>query len=274
MIAKRNSILEKLNIPEKIATTIGLVGLVLLLSMIFPNKDFGILKTPDISYNSWWIIPVGLVFIIVNIPFLKSGEIAESTNIVAYTESKALHEKFNEIIGSAHKEIIFWGGNFYYSVNENREQILERLKMGVVIKYLIFNPESSNCNYVSRDFNELENTFYDQTVTTIKNLKSIKGEWERAKQTSKKGGGLEIRLYNNIPRLRAYMIDTQSESSYSYFVHFLHKIDSSKTPAYQIKNNYKGIINSYLESFNNLWDSDDTITLEEYLKKTTLPDLK
>jgi sugar-specific transcriptional regulator TrmB len=274
MAPKKNSLLEKLNIPEKISTTIGLVGLILLLAMLFPNKDFGILKTPNIGYNSWWIIPIGLLFIGSNIPFFKSDEIVESTNIIVYKESKELHEKFEDIICSAKKEIIFWGGNFYISVNENREQILERLKMGVVIKYLVFNPESSNCNYVSKDFNEQENTFYDQTVTTIKNLKSIKSEWESAKQTAKKGGGLEVRLYNNIPRLRAYLVDTQSENSYSYIVHFLHNIDSSKTPAYQIKNNYKGIIQSYLDSFNNLWDSDDTITLEEYLKETAPSVLK
>lgn len=141
--------------------------------------------------------------------------------------------------------------------------------MGVTIKYLIFNPESSYCDYVSKDFNEQENTFYDQAVTTIKNLKSIKTEWESAKQTAKKGGGLQVKLYSNIPRIRAYLVDTQSENSYSYFVHFLNKVDSSKVPAYKVRNSYNGIIHSYLESFNNLWDSDDTITLEQYLEKRT-----
>jgi hypothetical protein len=268
MRPKQNSLLEKFNIPEKISTIIGLVGLVLLLALLFPDKDFGILKTPNISLNNWWIIPIGLFFIGLNIPLFKSEEIIESNDIIVYKESKELHEKFKDIICGAQKEIIFWGGNFYYSVNENREQILERLKMGVTIKYLIFNPQSPNCNYVSKDFKEHENTFYDQTVTTIKNLKSIKSEWESAKQTAKKGGGLQVKLYNNIPRLRAYMVDTQSENSYSYIVHFLHNIDSSKVPAYQIKNNFKGIIQTYLDSFNNLWDSDNTITLEEYLKET------
>ncbi len=237
--------------------------------MIFPNVDFGIVKTPDLKII-WWIVLLGVLMIIANIPLLKGANNLDSSDIMLFKESKELHEKFEEIINSAQKEIIFWGGNFYYSVNENRSMILEKLRKGITIKYLIFNPESPFCNYVSRDFNEIENTFYDQSITTIKNLKGIKAEWDILKLTSKKGGGLEIRLFNNIPRLRIYMIDTQSENSYSYIVHFLYKIDSSKVPVYKIRNNYKGIVENYLESFNNLWESADTITLEEYLKMTSL----
>lgn len=130
MPVKKISLLEKINIPEKISTTVGVLGLVLLLTMLFPNKDFGVIKTPDISHKVWWIAPLGLLLIAANIPFLRSKEIIESTHIIIFKESKELHDKFKDIISSAQKEIIFWGGNFYISVNENREQILERVENG------------------------------------------------------------------------------------------------------------------------------------------------
>ncbi len=267
---KRINVFSKYNIPEQIGTTLGLIGVILLLTYLFPDKDFGIIKIPKFDEYNIVRFLVGVLLISSNFPFFKIE--SKVFDVISYSQSRQLHSEFGTMLKSIKNEVIFWGGNFYISVNEHKATILDRLINGIKIKYLIFNPESTLCGYASKDFDENENHFYDQCITTIKNLRDLENEWGKNKKLVKtSGGSLEIKLYSNIPRLRTYMIDPHDVNAYSYFVHFMYNLDSSDLPVYKVRNGVNGIFKSYLNSFNKLWeDEENTITFENFLETTNL----
>lgn len=260
---KKINLFTKFNLPEQIGTTIGLIGVVLIVSFLFPDKDFGIIKTPKFDNFNYFALIIGVILIGINFPFFKK----EVVEVVIFKQSQEIQSEFKNIISGIKSEAVFWGGNFYISVNEHKSLLIEKLKNGKKIKYLIFNPYSTLCENASKDFDESNgNHFYDQCITTIKNLIDLESEWKKQKQNSyHAGGSLEIKLYSNIPRLRAYIIDPNEDNAFSYFIHFLYKTGSSDLTAYKIMNGKNGIVKSYMNSFYKLWeDNENTITLEEY----------
>ncbi len=266
---KKVNLFIKYSLPEQIGTTIGLIGVVLIISFIFPDKDFGIIKTPKFDSYDYFALIIGIILISFNFPFFKK----EVMDIVTFQQSREIQGEFKIIIGGIKNEAIFWGGNFYISVNEHKTILLDKLKSGIKIKYLIFNPESNLCKNASQDFNEEDKTlFYDQCIATIKNLIDLEKQWKKQKHSSNiAGGNLEIKVYSNIPRLRAYFIDPDKEDSFSYFVHFLYKTDSSDLPAYKIMNNKEGIVKAYINSFHKLWeDTENTVTLDYFLQHSEI----
>ena len=196
---KRINLFTKFNLPEQIGTTIGLVGVVLIVSFLFPDKDFGIIKTPKFDNFNYFALIIGVILMGLNFPFFKR----EIVDVVIFKQSREIQSEFKSIISGIKNEAIFWGGNFYISVNEHKSLLLEKLKNGIKIKYLIFNPSSALCENASKDFDEKNsNHFYDQCITTIKNLMDLESEWKKQKLSSyHAGGNLEIKLYSAIPRL-------------------------------------------------------------------------
>ncbi len=68
---EKNYLFTKFNLPEQIGTTIGLVGVVLIVSFLFPDKDFGIIKTPKFDKFDYFALIIGVILIGLNFPFFK-----------------------------------------------------------------------------------------------------------------------------------------------------------------------------------------------------------
>ncbi|SOD80974.1 hypothetical protein [Spirosoma fluviale] len=267
MNTKRISLLAKLNYSETLINTVAGAGFALIVISIVPNIEIASVKLGGNFENSWILSLLGIVLSLLAFPFFK--EKTEETLIQVFSESRLIQQEFKNIYSSIDREAIFWAGNFYISVKEHKNILLDKLRNGANIKYLIFNPDSFRRDIVLEDFNDTTREFLIDCETTIKALKELKEEWNMIKSSKNAitSGSLEIRLYNYIPRVRAYIIDPNDVKKYSYFVHFLYKHNSSDLPAFKIKNSNSEVIKKYMHSFSSIWECNTTVPIDSYTLK-------
>ncbi len=273
MAALKLNLVKKFGVPESFPYLIFGLGVCLILAFFMPSADFGIIKTPAANdAAAIYLLITGILLLLITflffIPFFS--EAASQNAPEYYLISEDFQRDLSKNILAAKNEIIFWGGNFYSSTEERSDDLLNRLAEGVNIKYLIFNPASSLKEEASRDFGENTNKFETQCKITITNLIDLQSRWDTKKKSVKNKGELEVKLYKNVPRLRAYFFDPENTNSHSFFVHFLYHTDSSQLPMFKIINSKESAFLNYLNSFRSHWQADNVVTLAQYLQENKI----
>ncbi len=215
------------------------------------------------------IVLMVLVILLTAFFFSYKNIIAKDTGLVAFYKTST------EIIGfipkkirSTKREIFFSGTNFHITTVDNRTALLERLSQGVNVKYLVFNPYSPILETVARDFDQTPVELRSECMLGLTYLLELKNRWDKIKHLSK-AGDLQIRMYNEFPRVRAYVFDPDNEHSECFLIPYLHHINSTDLPAFQFKNSDDGVFNEYYNSMKELWKRSvdmDVIMAEQAIK--------
>jgi uncharacterized protein DUF5919 len=200
-------------------------------------------------------IVIVLMILLATIFFFNYDRILfKDTGLVKYwKKSASVIGILPEKIKSAKHEIWFCGTDFHISSTDDRQLIFDKLAHGVRIRYLIFDPYSPNMKAVASDFDMNYQESFSQCLTSIAHLQSIDSVWNIRKQGLETPGELEIHLYKETPRIRAYIFDPDDPKSDCIYIPYLHKINSPELPAFQFKNIHTGVFEDYFESIKKLW---------------------
>lgn len=207
-----------------------------------------------------------LIILLVAFFFGYQNIIMKDTGLVKYYKQSA--EVIGEIPENLKKtkhEVIFLGTNFHITSKDNRQIILGKLNEGIKIKYLIFNPLSPVMDFAAIDFADSKENLMNECITGLRNIMELKRDWEKIKNASSSPGEIEIRLYNEIPRLRGYIFDPQDENGSCIYIPYLYKVNSPELPGFKFKNSSNGVFKDYYSSILKLWQS--SVPILEFEKK-------
>ena len=155
-------------------------------------------------------------------------------------------------IRKAKEEIWFVGANFYITAPEHRLLLVEKLRKGVDVKFLIFDFLSSSLPEVAESFSNSEQEFRAQCQGTVESLRIISEAWQQLQRQTR--GQLDIRLSTREPKLRFYFYDQRRLTGYTYFVPHVVKQDSPNLPGFLVRNMRRGIVSRYATGVQQLWD--------------------
>ena len=158
-----------------------------------------------------------------------------------------------EKIEKASNEIWFCGTNFHITAVDDRILIINKLKQGVNVNYLIFNPNSKNAEVAAKSFNQSVDEFKGECLQGLKSLMVIKREWEKLRTSVNKPGELRIRYHDEIPKLRAYIFDPNNSDSESFYILYMYLTNSPELPGFQFKNYTDGVFMDYFACIKKLW---------------------
>jgi hypothetical protein len=157
------------------------------------------------------------------------------------------------LIEKAHHEIWMFGVNFHISSVDRRNAILDRLKQGVTIRYLILDPFSPNLDRIAKDFDQPTAEIKDECTKGIKSILYIQEQWKQLAPTAPHPGELEIRLYDTTPRARIYVFDPVEESGNTIYIPYMNRVESPKLPGYLLRNSKSGVYSAYFGGIQKLW---------------------
>lgn len=155
-------------------------------------------------------------------------------------------------IRKANEEIWFVGTNFFSTAPTHKDLLVEKLRDGVDIKFLIFDFLDPSLSRVAASFSNSEGEFCKQCESTVESLLEIHRSWEQMQGQSR--GQLDIRLSGREPKIRLYFFDRRRFSGHTYFVPHVAKWDSPKLPGFLVRNIRRGIVSTYAAGVQQLWE--------------------
>lgn len=160
----------------------------------------------------------------------------------------------------ARQEIWLTGMSFYVTLPQFEGEILKKLADGVDVRFLIYNPLSTNLKEVAEGFGQSPEQLASESKVTIENLKDIKTKWHPLAS----GGRFEVRLFSNVPRQRIYIFDRRSDDGYTFFIPHVDQGNTPNLPGFLVRNIKTGIAPAYFEGVQRVWES--ALPFEEFLK--------
>ena len=183
--------------------------------------------------------------------------------VESHQRANAFLPRIAELIEESQEEIWFVGVNFYVTVPEHKNLLIEKLRQGVNIRFLIFDVLGVYLPEVARSFDGSYELLKSQCVGTVEALKEIHAAW----QCQNLPGRLEIRLSIAAPGIRFYFFDRRRETAFTYFVPHVELQDSPNLPGFLAKNVKNSIVSTYVASAQKLWDDPETQEFENWLQK-------
>ena len=183
-----------------------------------------------------------------------------------YEESNSyLSDDLKKGIDGSKQEIIFFGTAFHISAGDRKELLISKLESGVNVKYLILDPSAPFMEERARGFKTTQENLEQEISSSLKSILHIKKLWESRKANSSKPGNLEIRLYNDIPYMRAYIFDPLDSSSESYVVPYINRLDGPNSAGLLLKHDDSGLFPYYLASVRKIWS--DARLLSDFIRE-------
>ncbi len=195
------------------------------------------------------ILSLGIIFY-----FGYENILIKDTGLKKYwKQSRSIGQTVGELIELSKEEIFFYGTNFHITITDNENQLLKRLENGVNIKCLVFNPESPFLDAAAKNAGQPKEQFYSECRSGIESLKTLERKWDLIQKNINSTGNLEIRLYDELPTVRAYIFDPKNSGSECIFIPYVHTINSPALPAFQFKNQKTGVFQDYYTPLLLLW---------------------
>jgi hypothetical protein len=173
--------------------------------------------------------------------------------IKCFKESSEFQSEIGTEIASAKEEIWFFGMNFYISAVNLRTKLLDKLRSGVKIRYLVLDPYFPHIDQVAKDFNQPINELKTECVKGLNDIFELKRQWDSISNQTNSLGEVEIRFYNNYPKSRLYLFDPRKPTGRTMFVPYFTRFRSPNLPGYLIENNPSSIFKSYYDGVIILW---------------------
>lgn len=180
-----------------------------------------------------------------------------------YRHANDFLPQLDQQLGKAQQEVWFVGTDFNISAGARREAILEELGKGVSVKYLIFDPHDPRLSELAQDFNQSPNELKAECEKGIQSILELRKAWSDASKTSPRAGDLQVRIFNVHPHARFYFFDPLRPQGTTFFIPYVHMVDSPDAPGYLLENIDKGVAQAYFGGIQKEWKA--STPLETYL---------
>lgn len=157
--------------------------------------------------------------------------------------------RMGELIRSAKKEIWLTGVSFYITVPEQKDVLIEKVKEGVKVRFLVFDIFSPDVQEVAHGFSQSLAALESECKTTMIGLLEIR----QALEGNRHAKNFEVRLYSDVPKARFYIFDRQDASGKTFFVPHVNGINSPNLPAFLFTNRTGSLASIYFPSVEDLW---------------------
>ena len=182
--------------------------------------------------------------------FFLDRTISKATGIIEFSpKANDFLPRLPELIEGAQEEVWFTGISFYISLPAYKDTLLKKLEEGISVRFLIYNPLSSNVDDVASGFAQTRQELLSECDVTIQNLRTLSAQ-AKAHNTR---GQLEVRLFSSIPKMRVYVFDRHREEGLSYFIPHVDQQNSPNVPGFLAKNIKTGIAPSFIEGIERVW---------------------
>lgn len=213
----------------------------------------------EIRMRTWLVLAIALLAAASAIlmrhqlaSFFLERSITRATGIYDYApHANEAMPKIGKLIDGSDHNILFSGVNFYISLPQYKDRLLNRLKSGVTVRFLIFNHLSPNLGEVAAGFNQKPEELKSECEITVENLKTL---MEQAKIEGATGT-LEIRFFDTPPRTRMYVFDREKHEGTTFFIPHIDRQNSAQLPGFFTHNIPNGVASEYFAGVDRLWAS-------------------
>lgn len=244
------------------ATAISVLVVVSAILVYRWKKFDGLVKARTVVTSVLILISFGLIGSRLLSKFWLDRTISAATGIIDYSpKANDYLPKLPALIEGAKAEIWITGISFYITLPANRDLLLKKLGEGVNVKFLIYNPMSSNNEETAGGFGQSIEVLNNECYLTIAALRDLQ-EVSRKAQTK---GRLEVRLFSTVPKMRLYMFDRESENGKTFFIPHVDHQNSPNVPGFLAKNIRTGIVPPFIEGAERIWNK--ATTFDDFLPK-------
>lgn len=162
-------------------------------------------------------------------------------------------------IRKSEHEVWFYGANFHVSAPEIGPDLMEALKNGVNIRYLVFDFTCPLASEIAHHLGETLPEFESESRKGILGIQRAQREWRKIRGDSDKT--LEVKLHCHVPGSRAYFFDPRSSEGITYLVPYGARVSSASTPGLLALENRETNFVSYFRSVFQRWNDSDSIEL-------------
>ena len=210
------------------------------------------------------VLPLGLLCALASIFFFSYKNILlKNTGLIRfYHHSNDYLSELEPAIQRSRREIWFFGTDFYISSGERRMAILDALRRGVHVRYLIYDSASPDLTKLSRDFGQNEAELRGECEKGMASLRELSRAWNNESKNIATPGELEIRVFDVTPRGRLYIFDPGLDSGRTFFVPYVNNVNSAELPGFLLENVEAGVYRAYYAGVTKLWAQSRPITIQ------------
>jgi hypothetical protein len=183
---------------------------------------------------------------------LRLSSLSKATGIVGFYEraNEYVATGLRNHIRNASQEIFVHGVSFYITIVDRKDDLLDALGRGVLVRFLVYDPTSPGLEETAMLFGQNRAELARECVTTIDGLRELMAESRRRNLP----GALEVRVFKTAPRMRLYVFDRLREEGRMVFVPHIDQQNSPNAPAYEAENTPGGVARPYIEGALRLWN--------------------
>lgn len=170
-------------------------------------------------------------------------------------------------LDNAKKEIWFVGVDFHITAGDRKNLILSKLDQGVKVRFLIFDPSSKFLDTMAEDFDQDPKAITSECMDSLQSILSLRNDWKHHDNYSHYSDSLEIRIFEDVPHARFYLIDPDDPKAQSFYIPYMNHENSPGLPGYLMRNIEHGVIQELLPGVRKLWD--ESVPLDTYINQHT-----
>ena len=168
-------------------------------------------------------------------------------------------------LDKAKKEIWFAGVDFHVTSADRKQLILKKLREGVKVRFLVFNPDSPFLPRMATDFDQSAPQLESECHDSIEGLIRLRNEWLSDPASQKYPDAFEVHLFDEIPHARFYLVDPDDSKARSFFIPYMNHMNSPELPGYLLGNVQGGVMQEYLPGVRRLWST--STPLDTFLER-------
>jgi hypothetical protein len=171
--------------------------------------------------------------------------------LVAYNrDSHALDNKASRI-RSAKQEVWMIGATMHYTLNNQKQLIIDRVRSGLDFYLMVADPDGNDYEATARCFDQTGVELLTETDMTLKACREISKQLQGAKAK----GSFYVRLMDRVVTSGVYFFDPQREEGTMFLVPHIPGSDAPITPGFEFRKVNGGILEDYFALYKSVWNS-------------------
>jgi hypothetical protein len=206
------------------------------------------------------------------IPALRSNEFlstgANNAGLLRFFErsndflaSGGAHQ-FEAELATARTEVWCLGSSFYISTDTYRDKLLDKLRSGVSLHFLVLNPDSPALSRSASMLNAPESELNDQIRAGLRSLLKLMLE---AKKLDAGAGQVFVKLTSEQIASRLYFFDPKTPDGATYIVPQVNRANSQSLPGFLLRNKEAKYHETFFAGMQRLWNSESSVALDQWL---------
>lgn len=180
-----------------------------------------------------------------------------------YTNASEAQAAIGRAIATSKCSIFLMATNLSYTPILNIAEFQEKIVQGVNIRFMVLNPTTRILGSIARGIAVKEEDLRAENKLHLRTILDLRLYADSRRNEVPTAGEVSIRLFDTTPRGRAYVFDDPRGES--FFVPYASRGPTRPLPVYHCSNSGK-IARRYIDGMEELWNSDDAVTLDSFLE--------